>query len=299
MLREVREIITKIQNQIIRMSFLALGAFIAGFSLDCFLVPNNMIDGGIVGISIMLSYITKINLGLLIFFINIPFIFLALQKLGKLFVFQTLFAISMLSVSVNVFHNIQATNDLLLATVFGGVVLGLGVGLVLRNNAALDGTEILSIRLAKKVGFSIGEIIMFFNIFIYACAGFLFGWDRAMYSVLVYFIAYKTIDIVLEGLNESKSVTIISEKSKEIGEDIIKKLDVGITYINGKGGYSGAEKKIIYCIISRLELTKLKELVNSIDKTAFLAVENVHEVDGARFKDKKGKKQKAKVENKT
>lgn len=277
---------------------MALGAFIAGFSLDCFLVPNNMIDGGIVGISIMLSYLTKFNLGALIFVINIPFIFMALQKLGKLFVFQTMFAISMLAWSVNVFHNIQATNDLLLATVFGGVVLGLGVGLVLRNNAALDGTEILSIRLAKKSGFSIGEIIMFFNIFIYICAGFLFGWDRAMYSVLVYFIAYKTIDIVLEGLNESKSVTIISDKSDEIGDAIIKKLDVGVTYLAGKGGYTRVDKKIIYCVISRLELAKLKDLIKSIDRSAFLAVENVHEVDGVRIKEKKLKLKKKK-ENKT
>lgn len=280
------------------MSFLALGAFIAGFSLDCFLVPNNMIDGGIVGISIMLSYITKQNLGLLIFLINIPFIFMALQKLGKLFVFQTMFAIFMLSLSVNIFHGVHATNDLLLATVFGGVVLGLGVGLVLRNNGALDGTEILSIRLAKKSGFSIGEIIMFLNIFIYICAGFLFGWDRAMYSVLVYFIAYKTIDIVLEGLNESKSVTIISEKADEIGDNIIKKLDVGVTYLSGKGGYTRVDKKIIYCVISRLELAKLKDLIKAIDRSAFLAVENVHEVDGVRIKEKKLKK-KNKRENKT
>lgn len=281
------------------MFFLAAGAAIAGFSLDYFLVPNSMIDGGIVGVSIMLSYITKVNLGLLIFVINIPFIFLALQKLGKLFVFQTMFAITMLSLSVNFFHQVTPINDPLLATVFGGVVLGIGVGLVLRNNGALDGTEILSIRLAKKTGFSIGELIMFFNVFIYMCAGFVFGWDRAMYSVLVYFIAYKTIDIVLEGLNESKSVTIISDKSKQIGDAIIKKLDVGITYISGKGGYTGADKKIIYCIISRLELTKLKELVQSIDKTAFLAVENVHEVDGARFKEKTKKPKHIQNENKT
>jgi len=171
-------------------------------------------------------------------------------------------------------------------------VLGIGVGLVLRNNAAMDGTEILSIRLAKKYGFSIGEIIMFFNVFIYAAAGFLYGWDKAMYSVLVYFITYKVIDIVLEGLNESKSVNIISDKSEEIGNAIIKKLDIGVTYISGTGGYSGAEKKIIYCVISRLEMAKLKDLIRSIDPSAFLAVENVHEVEGVRIKEKKKKKEK-------
>jgi len=281
-------------NFIVRLFFLALGAFIAGFGLECFLIPNNMIDGGIVGISIMLSYLTKANLGVLILLINLPFVFLALKKLGKLFVIQTFYAIAMLGISVNVFHNHHATDDVLLATVFGGVVLGIGVGIVLRNNAAMDGTEILSIRLAKKSGFSIGEIIMFFNVFVYAGAGFLYGWDKAMYSVLVYFITYKVIDIVLEGLNESKSVNIISDKSEEIGNAIIKKLDVGVTYITGRGGYTGAEKQIIYCVISRLELAKLKELVKVIDKTAFLSVESVHEVDGVRIKEQKATKNFAK-----
>lgn len=282
---------------IIRFSFLTLGAFIAGFALEGFLIPNSMIDGGIVGISMMLSTITKANLGAIIVLINTPFIFLALKKLGKLFVAQTLFAIAMLGLSVNIFHYHTATDDTLLATVFGGVILGIGVGIVLRNNAAMDGTEIISIRLAKKLGFSIGEIIMFFNVFIYTAAGFLYGWDKAMYSVLVYFIAYKVIDVVLEGLNESKSVTIISDKAEQIGTAIIKKLDVGVTYIIGKGGYTGAEKKIIYCVISRLEMTKLKELIKSIDQTAFLAVENVHEVEGVRIKQKRMRRpKKVKVE---
>lgn len=280
------------RNMIIRFSFLTLGAFIAGFALEGFLIPNNMIDGGIVGISMMLSYLTKMNLGAIIVLINTPFIFLALKKLGKLFVAQTLFAIAMLGLSVNIFHYHTATDDTLLATVFGGVILGIGVGVVLRNNAAMDGTEIISIRLAKKLGFSIGEIIMFFNVFIYTAAGFLYGWDKAMYSVLVYFIAYKVIDIVLEGLNESKSVTIISDKAEQIGTAIIKKLDVGVTYIIGKGGYTGAEKKIIYCVISRLEMAKLKELIKAIDQTAFLAVENVHEVEGVRIKQKRRRKSK-------
>lgn len=279
-------------SQIIRIIFLTMGAFIAGFGLEGFLIPNSMIDGGIVGISIMISYLTKINLGILLFFINLPFIFLAIKKMGKLFVAQTAYAIIILSLSVNIFHKMHITDDLLLATVFGGVVLGLGVGLVLRSNAALDGTEILAIRIAKKSGFSIGEIIMFFNFFIYAAAGFLFGWDRAMYSALVYFIAYKVIDIVLEGLNESKSVTIISNKSEQIGNEIIKKLDVGVTYLSGKGGYTGEDKKIIYCVISRLELTKLKELITLIDKQAFIAIENVHEVEGVRIKEKREKKKK-------
>lgn len=284
-----------IRTQIVRLFFLTLGAFIAGFALQGFLIPNKMIDGGIAGISIMASYKTHINLGVLLFCINIPFIFLALKKLGKLFVAQTFYAIAMLSLSVNIFRT-PVTNDLLLATVFGGVVLGIGVGLVLRSNAAMDGIEILSIRLSKRSGFSIGEIIMFFNVYIYTAAGFMFGWDRAMYSVLVYFIAYKVIDIVLEGLNEAKSVTIISDKSEQIGNAIIKKLDVGVTYLKGKGGYTGADKEIIYCVISRLEIAKLKEVINSIDHSAFLAIEDVHEVDGVRIKEKRRRRTK-KIKN--
>jgi len=131
---------------------------------------------------------------------------------------------------------------------------------------------------------------MFFNIFIYAGAGFLYGWDKAMYSVLVYFICYKVIDIVLEGLNESKSINIISDKAELIGNAIIQKLDIGVTYIKGRGGYTGIEKDIIYCVVSRLEMAKLKELIKSIDPSAFLAVENVHEVEGVRIKEKKSKK---------
>lgn len=283
------------RNLLGRIFFLTVGAAIAGFALDSFLVPNKMIDGGIVGMSIMASYIFKMNLGFFIFCLNIPFIFLAIQKLGKIFVAQTIYAVTILSISVNCFHQIRVTDDLLLATVFGGITLGLGVGLVLRNNAALDGTEILSIKLAKKFGFSIGEIIMFFNLFIYTAAGFLYGWDRAMYSVLVYFIAYKVIDVVLEGLNESKSVTIISDKADEIGDAIIQKLDVGVTYMMGIGGYTGVEKKIIYCVISRLEIAKLKELVRFIDKTAFLSIENVHEVEGVRVNKKRRRRHRKKL----
>jgi uncharacterized membrane-anchored protein YitT (DUF2179 family) len=281
------------RNTFVRLCFLTLGAFIAAFALGGFLMPNKMIDGGIIGISMMLSSITKVNLGLLILVINAPFIFLALKKLGKIFVIQTLYAVSMLGLGVNIFHHQVATDDLLLATVFGGVILGIGVGIVLRNNASMDGTEILAIRFAKKLGFSIGEIIMFFNVFIYTCAGFLYGWDRAMYSVLVYFIAYKVIDIVLEGINESKSVTIISDKADDIGNEIIKKLDISVTYIDARGGYTGAAKKMIYCVISRLELAKLKDLIRIIDPRAFLAIETVHEVDGVQIKKKRIKRKKS------
>lgn len=282
---------TKTTKQVIieylsRYFFLTLGALIAAFSLECFLLPNDIIDGGVIGISMMVSHITKWNLGLIIFAINLPFIYLALQKMGKTFVFNVFYGVTMLSVFVNVLSGFHVTEAQLLATVFGGVILGIGVGIILRNNGALDGTEILAIRLAKKLGFSVGEIIMFCNVFIYTAAGFLYGWDSAMYSILTYFIAYRVIDVVLEGLNSSKSALIISEYPKEIGDAIIKELDISVTYQKGKGGYSGREKTLIYCVINRLEIAKMKTLIREIDPTAFLVIQDVYEVEGVRVKKK-------------
>lgn len=280
---------TKVQvarENISRYFFITLGAMIAAFALECFLIPNKIIDGGVIGVSMMVSYLTKWNLGLIIVIINLPFIYLALQKMGKMFVLNVFYGVLMLAIFVNVFSPYKVTEVPLLATVFGGIILGTGVGIILRNDGALDGTEILSIRLAKKFGFSVGEIIMFFNVFIYTAAGFLYGWDSAMYSILTYFIAYRVIDIVLEGLNSSKSALIISKYSKEIGNAIIKELDISVTYQKGKGGYSGQEKTIIYCVINRLEVAKMKKLIREIDPEAFLVIQDVHEVEGVRVKKK-------------
>ena len=266
-----------------KLFFLTLGAFVAAFALECFLVPNNIIDGGIVGISMILSYITKYNLGLLIFVINIPFILLAFTKMGKYFVFQTLYAVGMLAIGINIFQAHHITDDLLLATVFGGIILGTGVGIVLKNEGSLDGTEIMSLVLSKRFGFSVGEIIMGFNVFIYFGAGLVFGWNKAMYSVLTYFIAYRVIDIVLEGLNSSKSVEIISDRVYDIGQELIDRFEISVTYLKGIGGYSKTEKTIIYCVVSRLELAKLKEVVKEFDPKAFLSIVDVHEAYGSRM----------------
>ncbi len=267
-----------------KMLFLTIGAFIAAAAIEGFLLPNNIIDGGVIGISMIASYLTGKNLGLLVVLINFPFICLAFTKMGKKFVLQTFFAIIVFSLALNVFHGHHATNDLLLATVFGGIILGTGVGIILKNEGSLDGTEILSLVLSKKWGFSVGEFIMGMNIFIYSGAGLVFGWGKAMYSMLTYFIAFKVIDIVIEGLNSSKSVRIISDKSYEIGQALIDRLDIGITYIYGQGGYSKIDKTMIYCIISRLEMSKMKEIVREIDPNAFMSIVDVHETYGARLK---------------
>ena len=276
------------KKNLINLFVMTLGALIAAFALECFLIPNKIIDVGILGIAIMTNYKTNFALGWCIFLLFLPFIFLALKKMGKLFVAFTFYAVTILSLGVSfipVWLSHRHVSDPFLACIFGGLILGAGVGLVLRSNASLDGTEILSINLSKKWGFSVGEIIMFFNLFIFTAAGFVYSdWRSSMYSMISYFIAYRVIDIVLEGLNESKSVRIITEKHTDIGDAIMENFDVSVTYIKARGGYSGAEKKIIFCVINRMEIARLKQLVKSVDESAFITIENVHEVDGGRVK---------------
>ena len=275
----------KLKNLIKKFVFLSLGTTFVAFALELFLIPNNIIDGGIVGISIIFSYLFKMPLGLFIFTLNLPFLVFGYNKLGKNFILTSLYCITLLSIMVNFIHGKPSiTGDLLLACVFGGLILGIGLGIILRNNGSLDGTEIIAVSLNKKVSFSIGEIIMFFNMFILGSAGFVFGWDRAMYSLLAYFIIFKTVDVVIEGLDESKSVIIISDKYEEIAQGIITRFERGVTYIKGKGVYSGEDKKIIFCVITRLELANLKNFVLEVDPSAFMAIENVHEVEGGMVK---------------
>lgn len=271
-----------------KLFFWLVGAFIVAVALEMFLLPNKIIDGGVIGISMMVSYVTKWNLGLLIFCINIPFMLIALRSLGKKFIINTFIATALLSVATNVTINLQpATNDLLLATVFGGILLGLGVGLILRNNASLDGTEMLSIVLSKRFKIvSVGELLMGMNLFIYTAAGFLLGWERAMYSILTYFVASKVIDTVLEGLDKAKSVRIVSDCWEEIGDCIMKELNTSVTYIKSKGGYSKQEKILTFCVVNKFDIPKLKEVVHDIDPRAFIVTEDVHEVEGVRVKKK-------------
>lgn len=284
------EIIKKTKVQIFReylsrAFFITIGAFITAAALETFLLPNNIIDGGIIGISMMVHYITKWNLGLVIFCINIPFILMAFQTLGQKFVFQTFFATGMLAIATNIFSGFHVTEDLLLSTVFGGIILGFGVGLILRNNACLDGTEIVSINLSKKFKvLSVGELLMCINLFIYVGAGFLFGWERALYSILTYYVASRVIDTVLEGLDKSKSVRIVSDYYREIGDAVMKELDTSVTYMKTLGGYSKQEKILTFCVVNKFEMAKLKDLIHSIDPRAFIVTEDVHEVEGIRVK---------------
>jgi uncharacterized membrane-anchored protein YitT (DUF2179 family) len=277
----------KVKTILFRLLNLTIGAAIVAFALEAFLIPNKIIDGGVIGVSMMLNTITGLNLGLLILGLNLPFIILAYTTIGKTFVFQTFYSVTMLAIFTNLSSGVIATTDPVLATAFGGIILGVGVGLILRNSASLDGTEILSIKLAKRFSFmSIGEFLMGFNLLIYTASGFLYSWNNAMYSIITYYIASKTIDVVITGFNSSKSVRIVSDYYKEIGDTIMKELDVSVTYMKTRGGYSGEQKMLTYCVVSRLEMSKVKTIVKSIDKKAFLVIEDVHEVEGIRVKTK-------------
>lgn len=268
-----------------RWIFITLGAVLVSVGLEIFLVPNHIIDGGIVGISIIASHLTGLQLGFFLFLLNLPFLFLGYKQIGKTFALSTLYGVSIMSIGTFLLHPVPPlTVEPFLASVFGGVILGVGVGMVIRFGGSLDGTEIIAIVFNKRLPLSVGETVMFFNLFILGSAGFVFGWDRAMFSLIAYYIAYKMIDITIEGFDESKAVWIISEEANEIGAAIMNRLGRGVTYLHGEGGFSGGSKKVIFCVITRLEEAKMKSIVHELDPAAFLAVGNIHDVKGGRFK---------------
>lgn len=282
---------TKKQNKALiyvkKYSMLFIGAILYAIGLEIFLVPNNIIDGGVVGVAIMLSHLTQQPLSLYIVLINLPFLYLGYMQIGKTFTISTLFSILALSYWVSFFFPIpELTQDLFLATVFGGIIIGVGVGLIIRYGGSLDGTEIVAIILDKRTGFSVGEIIMFINLFILGSAGLVFGWEKAMYSLVAYYIAFKVIDVVIEGLDESKGVLIVTDYPEEIADTLMARLGRGVTVLHGEGGYTGEPKKVLYSVVTRLEVAKLKTIVQEKDENAFVTINEVHDVMGGRVKKK-------------
>ncbi|WP_368487408.1 YitT family protein [Clostridium sp. BJN0013] len=276
----------KIFKVFVKFLFMLIGATLAAVALEIFLIPNSVIDGGVTGISIMSSYLTGLPLGLFIFILNIPFLIIGYKHIGKTFTVSTLFSVSALSIIVSFLEPVKSiTNDTLLASVFGGILLGIGIGLIMRNGGCSDGTEIIAIILDKRTGFSIGEVVMIINIFILSSAGIMFGWDRAMYSMVTYFIAFKLIDITVEGLDESKAVLIITDKSQDITDALLARLGRGVTLLDGKGGYTNTPTNVLYVIVSRLEISKLKSIVRDFDKNALITIGHV-EVSGKGYKKK-------------
>lgn len=270
---------------IVKYVILFIGSVIAACGLEFFLIPNQIIDGGVVGISILLSHLTGISVSLFLVLLNMPFLYMGYKQIGKTFCISTLFSVVSLSYWVAVFHPIpELTHDFFLAATFGGVLVGVGVGLIIRYGGSLDGTEIVAIILDRKSGFSVGEIVMFFNLFILGSAGLVFSWDKAMYSLVAYFVAFKVIDITIEGLDESKGVMIVSDNAEEIADALLARLGRGVTILHGQGGFSQEPKKVLYSVITRLEIAKLKAVIDDKDPNAFVTIHDVHDVIGGRVK---------------
>ena len=266
---------------------LIIGSLIYSAGLEIFLVPNNIIDGGVVGISIMASYLTGIPFGVYMLVLNLPFLYLGYKQIGKTFAISTIISIIALSIFSEFLEPVpQITQDYFLAAIFGGIIAGACVGLVIRQCGSLDGTEITAIILDRKTSFSVGEVVMFFNLFILGAAGFVFGWDKAMYSLVAYFIISKMIDVVLKGLDESYAVMIVSDEYEEIADALMHRLGRGVTYLHGQGAYTGDDKQVLYCVVTRLEVVKLKEIALEKDETAFVTINPVHDIVGGRFKKK-------------
>ncbi len=264
-----------------------VGAIIAAVGLELFLIPNEVIDGGVVGLSIMAQTLTGMSLGVFLVLFNLPFLYLGYKQIGKNFAIATLIAILFLSGWSEVMGQFpKVTNDPFLAAIFGGIIDGVGVGLIIRAGGSLDGTEIVAIIMDKKSVFSVGEVVMFINLFILSSAGLLYGWDKAMYSLVAYFVISKMIDVVIKGLDESYAVMIVTNEHEDITSALNDRLGRGVTLLHGQGGYTGDEKEVLYCVVTRLEVDKLKEIVLEKDENAFVTINAVHDIVGGRFKKK-------------
>lgn len=263
---------------------LTLGAAIAALALEEFLVPFQILDGGVVGVSMIVSQLSGLPLGLFIVVLNIPFMLVGLRRLGRTFLIRALYAMVVFSVLLEVFKPLPPlTEQELLVVVFGGVLLGLGVGLILRAGGCLDGTEIVAMILSRKTSFSTGQIILGFNIIIYGVAGFLFSIDRALFSLLTYFITSRVIDLVENGMEQGKALMIITDQGKHIADAIYERLGRTCTLMEGSGMISG-EKTVLYCVLTRIEVSTVKQIIHDMDGTAFVTVTDVSEIIGQHIK---------------
>ena len=271
---------------LLKESFLIiLGILVAGFGLKGFLAPNGFIDGGITGVSLLISHITPISVSLTIFVLNLPFIWLARKQVGKIFAMKTFLAILGLSLCLIFVKYPIITSDKLLVSVFGGFLLGAGIGLSVRGGSVIDGTEVLSIYLNKKTGFSMGEIIFVINVIIFSFAAVLLSIEAALYSILIYLIASKTVDFFIQGLEEYIGITIISQKNEEIRKKLVTELGKGATIYKGKTGYSsGKEIDILFVFVTRLEVVRIKQEILSIDPRAVILEQGIKEVTGGVIK---------------
>lgn len=268
------------------------GIFAASFGLKGFLIPNEFIDGGVTGISLLLSFTTSIPLSFLIFALNLPFIILGYSQISRTFAIRAFAAIAGLSVVLATVPFPVITHDKLLIAIFGGIFLGAGVGLSMRGGGVLDGTEILALYVWRKKEISVGNMILALNVVIFTCAAFILGIEAALYSILTYLAASRTIDYLVEGIEEYTGVTIISEKSSKVKRILMTRFGRGITIYKGKKSMIGkgsevdgiADTDIIFTIVTKLEISKLKKLVNEVDENAFIYCTPVSHTKGGVLK---------------
>jgi uncharacterized membrane-anchored protein YitT (DUF2179 family) len=273
---------------ILRSIPIIIGAFITAYGLEAVLIPNSVSDGGVTGLSIAGSQLMGLPLGLLIAILNIPFVFLGYKQIGKRFAIYSVIGIASLAVGTSVMHHIPTIieGDTLLVTVVGGIIIGFGMGLALRNGGALDGIDMLAVLLSRKLPFGTSDLILFLNLFVFVIVSTVFGLQGAFLSGIAYFIASKVIHIVEEGLSGSKTFKIITKYPEEMVETIRDRLGRSATFNLVQGAYSNEQFKEITCVINRLEETKMKEIINEIDNQAFVAVYDVAEIKGGNFKKK-------------
>ena len=265
-------------------TFITLGVFSAAFGFKGFLLTNHFIDGGATGISLLISALTKISLSVLLILVNIPFIFLGYKIMGKAFAIKTSLAIAGLALVVGTVTFPSITNDKLLVAIFGGFFLGSGIGLAVRGGAVIDGTEVLAIFLSKRFGTSIGDIIIVINVIIFSVAAYFLSLEIAMYSLITYLTASKTLDFIVDGIEEYMGVTIVSLKSYEIANMIKDDINWGVTIYEGKNGFGkkGEMKKIdiVYSVVTRLQLNRLNAEIEKIDPNAFIVISSVRNIKG-------------------
>lgn len=273
-------------KKVSRALLVIIGAFITAYGLEAVLIPNNVSDGGVTGLSIVSSQLIGLPLGVLIAILNIPFVFLGYKQIGKSFAIYSVIGIASLAVGTILMHHVNTIieGDTLLVTVVGGIIIGFGMGLALRNGGALDGIDMLAVLLSRKLPFGTSDFILFLNMFVFIIVSTVFGLQGAILSAIAYFIASKVIHIVEEGLSGSKTFKIITTKPELMVETIRDRLGRGATYNLAQGGYSNEIFKEITCVINRLEESKLKEIINEIDANSFVTVYDVAEVRGGNFK---------------
>jgi uncharacterized membrane-anchored protein YitT (DUF2179 family) len=280
----------RVIRELINTALIVLGVFAAGFGLKGFLLSSHFIDGGVTGVSMLLSDVLKLPLSILILLINIPFIALGYRQIGKKFAIKSTLAIAGLSACLAFVNYPDVTPDKLLTAVFGGFFIGAGIGLAIRGGAVLDGTEIAALLVSKKSHLlKVGDVILILNIFIFLAAAFFLGVEPALYSILTYVAASKTIDFIIHGIEEYTAITIISTKSEDIKEAIIGGLHRGVTVYKGSGGMgskgvSDLEQSILYCVVTRLEIGNVKDVVKEIDPTAFVTTHSLSDVEGGLIK---------------